>query len=139
VLLLPTKDKRVVETPEWMYTARADWDVNELLSFGLQAKFVEERFTTDVNDEVLPSYTTVDFDARFDMASFVPIEDAYLQLNITNLTDEVYGINISSGTNAKTIADVNPNPTVVNNRTGTPRTFGIGAPRTVLVTLGTKF
>jgi hypothetical protein len=42
-------------------------------------------------------------------------------------------------TNAKTIADVNPNPTVVNNRTGTPRTFGIGAPRTVLVTLGTKF
>jgi iron complex outermembrane receptor protein len=139
VLLLPTKDKRVVETPEWMYTARGDWDVNEMLSLGLQAKFVDERFTTDVNDEVLPAYTTVDFDARFDMSSFVPIEDAYLQLNITNLTDEVYGINISSGTNAQTIADVNPNPTVVNNRTGAARTFGIAAPRTVLVTLGTKF
>jgi iron complex outermembrane receptor protein len=139
VLFLPTKDKRVVETPEWMYTARADWDVNEMFSFGLQAKFVDERFTTDVNDEILPSYTTVDFDARFDMTSFIALEDAYLQLNVTNLTDELYGINISSGTNAQTITDVNPDPLVTNNRTGTPRTFGIAAPRTIMVTLGTKF
>jgi len=138
-LILPTRDKRVVETPEWMYTARADWQVDEFISVGAQAKYVDDRFTTDVNDEVLPSYTTVDVDARFDLSSFVPLEEAYLQLNLTNVTNEVYGINISSGTNALPIADVNPTPGVANGRSGSARTFGIAAPRTVMLTLGTKF
>jgi len=138
-LILPTRDKRVVETPEWMYTARADWQVDEFISVGAQAKYVDDRFTTDVNDEVLPSYTTLDVDARFDLSSFVPLEEAYLQLNLTNVTNEVYGINISSGTNALPIADVNPTPGVANGRSGSARTFGIAAPRTVMLTLGTKF
>ncbi|MEQ1781506.1 MAG: TonB-dependent receptor [Hyphomonadaceae bacterium] len=138
-LLLPTKGKQVVETPEWMYTARADWEMNDLLSFGLQAKYVGPRFTTDVNDEQVPSYTTLDFDARMDLTSFTGFRDTYLQFNLTNVTDEVYPVNISSGTNAQTIADVNPDATVANNRTGALRTFGIAAPRTALLTLGAKF
>ncbi len=138
-LILPTRDKRVVETPEMMYTARADWAVDEIITVGVQAKYVDERFTTDVNDEFLPSYTTVDVDARFDLTSFVPLEELYLQLNLTNVTNEVYGINISSGTNALAIADVNPAAGITNSRAGAPRTFGIAAPRTVLLTLGTKF
>lgn len=137
-LYIPTNGKRVVETPEWMYTARADWDVTPELSLGLQAKFVDERFTTDVNDEYVPSYTTLDFDARYDLTSLVGIKDAFVQLNVTNITDEVYAVNISSGQNAVTIADINPT-SAVTARTGTPRTFGIGAPRTALVTFGTKF
>jgi len=137
-LYIPTKDKRVVETPEWMYTARADWEMNDLLSFGLQAKYVGKRFTTDVNDEAVPSYTTLDFDARMDLTDFTGMRDTYLQFNVTNLTDEVYAVNISSGQNAVAIADINPT-SAVTSRTGTLRTFGIAAPRTAVVTLGTKF
>jgi iron complex outermembrane receptor protein len=137
-LIIPTKGKKVVETPEWMSTVRADWDATENLSFGLQAKYVGERFTTDVNDEVVPSYTTVDFDARYDLTGLIGLPDAYVQVNVTNITDELYPINISSGTNALAIPDVNPGPGV-NSRSGSPRTFGIGAPRTAVVTLGSKF
>ena len=138
-LLLPTKGKQVVETPEWMYTARADWEMNDLLSFGLQAKYVGPRFTTDVNDEQVSSYTTLDFDARMDLTDFTGMRDTYLQFNLTNLTDEIYPVNISSGSNAQAIADVNPDATVANGRTGQLRSFGIAAPRTALLTLGAKF
>ena len=53
-LILPTKGKKVVETPEWMYTLRGDWQVTNEFRMGLQAKYVDDRFTTDVNDEVIP-------------------------------------------------------------------------------------
>ena len=137
-LIIPTQGKMVVETPEWMGSLRADWQVTKNLSLGLQAKYVDDRFTTDVNDESVPAYTVVDFDARYDLTDTFGIRNAFVQFNVTNLLDEEYPINISSGTNALLIADVNPNAGV-NPRTGFPRTFGIGAPRTAVITLGTRF
>jgi iron complex outermembrane receptor protein len=121
-----------------MYTVRADWEATPELSFGVQAKYVDQRFTTDVNDEVVPEYTTVDLDARYDLGDLVGFADTFVQLNITNVFDELYAVNISSGTNALTIADINPT-SAVTSRSGSPRTFGIGAPRTALVTVGAKF
>jgi iron complex outermembrane receptor protein len=137
-LVIPTKGKMVVETPEWMATLRADWQVSENLSLGLQAKYVDDRFTTDVNDESVPAYTVVDFDARYDLTDTFGIRNAFVQVNVSNLLDEEYPINISSGTNALLIADVNTGPGV-NSRSGSPRTFGIGAPRTAVITIGTRF
>lgn len=136
---LPTKGKRVVETPQTMFTARADWDLDENLSLGLQGKYVGKRFTTDLNDEAVPAYTTLDFDARYDLTSLTGLKDAFLQLNVTNLTDEVYAVNISSGTNAVTATLVDVNGAPAGTRTGQVRTFGISAPRTAVLTLGTKF
>lgn len=137
-LIIATEGKKVVETPEWQATFRADWQPTDELSLGLQAKWVDERFTTDVNDEVVPAYTVVDFDARYDLTNTFGIKDAYVQFNVSNLLDEEYPINISSGSNALTIADVNPNAGV-NPRAGQPRTFGLNAPRTMVLTLGTRF
>lgn len=137
-LVIATAGKQVVETPEWQATMRFDWQATENLSLGLQGKYVDERFTTDVNDEVVPSYTTVDFDARYNLTDMFGIKDAFVQLNVSNIFDEEYPINISSGTNALTIADVNTGPGV-NSRSGSPRTFGLGAPRTAVITLGTRF
>jgi len=136
---LPTKGKNVVETPEWMYTARADWEMNDLLSFGLQAKYVGRRFTTDVNDEAVPAYTTVDFDARLDLTDFTGMRDSYLQFNVTNFTDEVYAVNISSGQNALLATLVDATGAAAGTQTGALRTFGIAAPRTAVLTLGAKF
>ncbi|MFC5345284.1 TonB-dependent receptor [Brevundimonas staleyi] len=134
---LPTKGKTIVETPEWTFSMRGQWQVTNAWSVGLQGKYVDDRFSTDVNDEVFPSYTVVDFDSRYDLTNVFGIRDAYVQFNVTNLLDEEYLGNISTGNNATTI-DVDPGAGVVN-RTGQARTGAIGAPRTMMLTLGTKF
>ena len=64
---LPTKGKKLVETPEWTYSARVDWDPTDAFHVGLQAKYVGERFSTDVNDETSPSYVVADMDVRYDL------------------------------------------------------------------------
>lgn len=134
---LPTTGKSLVETPEWTYSLRANWDVTEDWSLGLQGKYVGERFTTDVNDEKTPEYTVVDFDSRYDLTRTFGIRDAYVQFNVTNLFDEEYPASISSGNNAITI-DVDPSAAVFNQN-GVVRTFSLGAPRTMMLTLGTSF
>ena len=136
--MLPTKGKAQVETPEWMATFRGDWQATEELSFGLQAKWVDDRFTTDVNDEQTPGYTVVDFDARYDLTQTFGLKDAYIQLNVSNLFDSFHAGSISSGSNAQTIADIDPGPGI-RPFTGSARTFSLGAPRTMVLTVGTRF
>ncbi|WP_372706644.1 TonB-dependent receptor [Brevundimonas sp.] len=134
---LPTAGKELVETPDWTFAARADYDVSENLSVGLQAKYVGERFSTDVNDEIFDAYTVVDFDARYDLTEALNIKDAFVQLNVTNLLEEEYQANISTGTNALAVAQ-SADPRVTN-RSGTVRTASVGAPRTWLISIGTRF
>ena len=134
---LPTAGKELVETPDWTIAARADYDVTQNLSVGLQAKYVGERFSTDVNDEVFDAYTVVDFDARYDMTDVLNIKDAFVQLNVTNLLDEEYQANISSGTNALPVAQSADRR--VPDRSGSGRTASVGAPRTWLISIGTRF
>lgn len=119
-VFLPTGGKKLVETPEWTYATRVDWQVTDNLSIGLQGKFVDERFTNDVNSETFDSYTVVDFDARYDLTGTFGIRDAFVQVNVTNLFDEEYLGNISTST--------------TGNRTGS-----LGSPRTAVITLGTSF
>ena len=57
-----------------------------------------------MNDEVAPAYTIVDFDARYDLTSLVGLRDVYVQLNVTNLLEEDYLGNISTGNNATPIS-----------------------------------
>jgi iron complex outermembrane receptor protein len=134
---LPTKGKKLVETPDWMFGLRAQWNPTENLSVGFQGKKVGERFTTDVNDEVTPGYMVFDFDMRYDLP-WLNEKGAFVQLNVTNLFDEDYFGNISSGTNALTITDIDPGPGVVSRAPNTAF-VSIGAPRTVQLTLSTKF
>ncbi len=140
-LLLPTKGKTLVETPDWTFSARGDWDVTEDLSVGLQAKYVGERFATDINDEVSDSYVVADLDVRYDLTDRFGIRGAYVQVNINNLFDEEYLGNISTGNNALPyVATTDPRvPTATANRTGFARTYSIGSPRNAQITLGMKF
>lgn len=130
---LPTKGKKLVETPEWTYSARVDWDPTDAFHVGLQAKYVGERFSTDVNDETSPSYVVADMDVRYELQN-ISIRGAYVQLNVNNLFDEDYLGNISTGNNALTVAT-----SATTTRAGQPRTFSLGSPRTVQMTVGLKF
>ena len=87
-------------------------------TFGAQAKYVDERFTNLVNDEVTPSYTVVDLDGRWDM-DFLR-EGMFLQVNVQNLFNEDYLSNISTAESGN-------------------RTASIGSPRSVSATLRVAF
>ena len=86
---------------------------------------------------MVPSYTVVDFDSRYDLTNTFGIQNAFVQFNVSNLFDEQYPASVSSGNNATTI-DVDPTAAIVL-RTGQLRTFSLGAPRTMVLTLGTTF
>ena len=131
----PTAGRELVETPEWTYALRAEWDVTDFLSLGLQGKYVGDRWATDVNDQVAPSYTVVDLDARLDL-DFLGLENSMVQLNVINVFDEAYLGGISSREASMAYNDgVNPAQT---NGTSQP-TYALGAPRTAMLTLRTRF
>jgi iron complex outermembrane receptor protein len=110
----------LVDTPEWTAALRGEYEIGDF-TFGLQAKWVDERFSNDFNTEVVPSYTTVDLDLRYDFGQLFRNEDTYIQLNVINLFDEEYIGTISSGANGGT------------------GFFALGAPLTAMVTLTAEF
>ncbi|MFM9864206.1 MAG: TonB-dependent receptor [Micropepsaceae bacterium] len=136
VTLLPTAGKALVETPEWTFAGRAQY-VFENFSFGLQGKYVGDRFSTDVNDEVSPAYTIFDADISIDLERW-GFGETLLQANGINIFGEDFLGNISSTNNALLIADVEPGPGVTA-RAGLAPSYGIGAPQTFQVQLKTKF
>ncbi len=112
--LAETKGKKVPETPEWQFGGRAEFNYGPV-NVGVQGKWVDERFATDVNDVVVGSYTLVDLDARFSLEQY-GLSKTSLSLNVRNLFDERYFGNIS---------------TQVNALSGNPN-FTVGYPRTVI-------
>lgn len=122
-IFAPTAGKQVVETPKYQVGGRAQFNFGPV-DLGVQGKWVDKRFATDVNDVVVPSYTLVDLDARLNLAKW-GLERTFIQLNVRNLFDEFYFSNISTQINAGNIGGANngqnPNFTV-----GYPRTFSAG-------------
>jgi iron complex outermembrane recepter protein len=134
---LPTAGKKLVETPDTTYGMRMQYS-KDGFKFGIQGKYVSERFSTDVNDESAPEYTIVDLDASFDLSK-LGAKDTLLQFNVINAFAEDYFGNISSTNNALTIANVSTVAATTVIRTGSAPTYSLGAPRTLQVTLKTKF
>lgn len=115
-----TAGKKLVETPMWTYAGRIDWQPLPQLRMGFQGKFVDDRFTNDINSESFDSYTVFDVDARYDLTETFGIRNAYVQLNVSNIFEEKYLGNISTS--------------VQGNRTGS-----LGSPRTAVISIGTSF
>lgn len=135
---LPTKGKKLVETPDWTASMRGVYDVNENVRLGVQGKYVGERQSTDVNDQQTKAYMTVDADLQVDLAP-IGLGNMLLQLNAMNLLGEEYLGNISTQTNALTILDVDPVTPGNQSRSGSAPTYGVGAPQVFQVQLKTKF
>lgn len=109
-----TAGKQVVETPEWTFTNRFEYDGGNF-QLGLQQRFVGDRWRTDINDLKAPEYTVFDFDASWDV-----LENTSLRFNVVNLFDQDYIGSMSTA------------------NTGTP-SYNIGAPRTMWLTVRTEF
>jgi len=93
--LLPTKGKSLYEIPKLQGGVRVQWDPTEILSFGVQGKFVGDRWTNLVNTEKFDGYSLWDLDARVKLDAF-GMKNTYLQGNIRNLFDERYLGDIST-------------------------------------------
>ena len=143
-LFIPLKGKELVETPEWTFALRMDLDVTDNLHVGLQGKQVDDRFATDLNDEVSPGYTTFDIDMDYEF-KFRGVESAVFQLNVTNLLDEEYFGTISSGiggTPGQPVQCVRESDGGTQNcvgQNGLLGFFSIGAPRTVVASIKFNF
>lgn len=87
--ILPTKGKSLYEVPKWQGGVRVQWDPIEMLSLGVQGKFVGDRYTNLVNTEKFNGYTLWDLDARLKLEQF-GLKNTYLQGNIRNLFNERY-------------------------------------------------
>ena len=114
---LSLKGKQLVETPKWTFGVRGDFRVGENLRFGIDAKRVGDRFATDLNDEIAPSYTVMNADLRYNF-HVAALKSLSLKLNVINLLDEAYFGNISSGTGGTSVGF-----------------YSIGAPRTLSLSL----
>jgi iron complex outermembrane receptor protein len=137
---LPTKGKRVVETPKWTLGYRASVEFGPA-SAGLQVKYVSDRFATDMNDIKSGDYTTADFDARFDLET-VGLKNSWLQLNVTNIFDRFYLANLGTqiagpaNNGLVTISGLAAGASIPG---GSAPNFSIGAPRTVSGTIRIGF
>lgn len=115
--ILATKGKELYEIPKLQGSVRAEWDVTEALSVGVQGKFVGERWTNLTNTEKAPGYSVWDLDVRYRIDV---LKKTYVQLNVRNLFDEYYLGDISTNTNG-------------NGQ------FQLGYPRAVMLTLHAEF
>lgn len=90
------------EIPENTFSIWNTYQVNEALGLALGATYQDESFINNGNTAVLPSYTRIDAAIYYDVS-----EDLRIQLNVENLTDELYFPNAHSTHQATVGAPVN--------------------------------
>ena len=85
-----TAGKREAGAPRFTLGARGQAALGPL-ELGAQIKRTGSRFLNDINTVELPGYTVADLDARLALGYFnEDLDKAYIQINVTNLLDEVY-------------------------------------------------
>ncbi|WP_100643956.1 TonB-dependent receptor [Alteromonas facilis] len=98
------------ELPENTFSVWTTYQVNDAFGFGVGATYQDESFIDNGNNAVLPSYTRIDVAAYYDVS-----DDLRVQLNIENLTDELYFPNAHSTHQATVGEPVNAMFTLVGS------------------------
>jgi iron complex outermembrane recepter protein len=134
---LPLRGRSLVETPEETYAMRIQY-VGDVFEFGIQGKYVSDRFATDMNDLVAPAYTVVDLNMTYNLKE-IGLGNSEVQLNIINLLNEEYLGNINTTNHAFTLPNVSTVPGVVTPRNGAAPNYSLGAPQTFQLSLRSRF
>ncbi len=90
------------ELPENMFSMWNNVQLSDAWGFGLGVTYQDESFINNSNSAVLPSYTRLDASAYYDLS-----EKLRVQVNIENLTDELYFPNSHSTHQATVGAPLN--------------------------------
>jgi iron complex outermembrane receptor protein len=135
---VPTDGKQVVETPTWTLSGRALYNINQNIALGLQGKYVDDRFSTDMNDEKVKGYMVFDADATLDLGA-LGWDNTILQFNAINLLNESYQGNINSTVNAQTVTKKFADGSNDGTQSGSAPSYSTGAPQTFQIQIKTKF
>lgn len=98
------------ELPEQMFSVWNTYQYSEKLGLGFGVTHQDESFIDNSNSAILPSYTRVDAAAYYDIS-----QDFRIQLNIENLTDELYFPNAHSTHQASVGRPLNARLTVIRD------------------------
>ena len=98
------------ELPEQMFSLWNTYQFSDKLGFGLGVTHQDESFIDNSNSALLPSYTRVDAAAYYDVS-----QNLRVQLNIENLTDELYFPNAHSTHQASVGRPLNARLTIIHN------------------------
>ena len=126
--VVPTGGKTLVETPEWTFGARVEVRPLDRLVVGLEGKYFDERFTTDLNDASVDAYTVFNLNAKYDF-EVAGVKGLSARLNVFNLLDEEFYGNISSTVGAVALPGFSPSQPFLS----------LGAPRTASLTVQVEF
>ncbi|MDE1145324.1 MAG: TonB-dependent receptor [Azospirillaceae bacterium] len=129
-VIVPTKGKELVDTPEFMTSARVEYKPLDILSMSLEGKFTGTRAATDVNDEWTTPFFVANFEARLDLPDALGFHGSYLQFNVENLFDRHY-INVISTSQTTALG--------VTGLKGSTPYYLVGAPRTFMGTVRFQF
>jgi iron complex outermembrane receptor protein len=88
-VIQPTAGKQMPLTPEWKVGLSAQYETAAWYT-RLKAKYTGIQQATMVNDEEIPSYTVVGFDAGYQFANTSWFKKPTLRLSISNLFNEQY-------------------------------------------------
>ena len=100
-------DLRPRELPENTFSIWNNFEITDRIGVGLGLTYQDESFINNSNTAVLPSYTRVDAAAYYEVSNRLS-----LQLNVENLTDELYFPNSHSTHQATVGAPLNARLTV---------------------------
>ncbi|MBI1402399.1 MAG: TonB-dependent receptor [Porphyrobacter sp.] len=92
-----TAGKRESGAPIYTLGGRAQGRLGPV-EIGAQVKRTGKRYLNDINTIELPAYTVADLDVRLNLGELnEDLEKAYIQVNVTNLFDQVYIGSASTG------------------------------------------
>ena len=95
------------ELPENMFSIWNSFQVTDKLGLGLGLTYQDESYINNVNSAMLPGYTRLDASAYYDVSDKLRV-----QVNVENLTDELYFPNSHSTHQASVGAPVNARVTI---------------------------
>jgi catecholate siderophore receptor len=98
------------ELPENTFSIWNAYQVSDVLAIGFGATYQDESFINTSNSAILPSYTRFDASASYDVSDTLRV-----QLNIENLTDELYFPNAHSTHQATVAAPLNAKLSVIGS------------------------
>lgn len=98
------------ELPETTFSIWTAYEISDVFGVGLGVTYQDDSFVNNSNSATLPSYTRVDASAYYDVS-----EDLRLQLNIENLTDELYFPNSHSTHQVTVGAPINATFSIVGS------------------------
>ncbi len=113
-VFFPTAGNFEAGSPTHTFGARLQGSLGPF-EIGGQVKRTGKRFLNDINTVELPGFTVVDLDVRYSFAD-AGLERTYLQLNVTNLFDEVYIGSAGGGlTTPSTFVNIGPPRAIVGS------------------------